>query len=322
MTRPRPSPLTISIRQRLLNYAKSHKLDFQEVLRQYAQERLLYRLSLPALQEAGFILKGALLFRVWDGAPHRATRDLDLLGSGESSVERFERLFKMLCQLEVTTPDGMEWDEESVTVEEVREEEAYHGLRVYLYGYLGEARQRLQLDLGFGDAVTPAPKMITFPALLQMPPARLRCYPPETAVAEKTQVMIRYQLNNSRVKDLWDVWTLARHIPFQGDILRQSLQATFERRQTPLPSETPPAITLRFAEDPLKRQQWRAFLGKAGVPSVDLGEVVSLLQLFLWPPLQSLAQNQPFDLAWPPGGPWQSPASPQPGEQAGTEDLE
>jgi hypothetical protein len=310
MTRPLPSPLAISIRQRLLNYAKQQQRDFQEVLRQYAQERLLYCLSHPALAEAGFILKGALLFRLWDGAPHRATRDLDVLGSGESSVARFERLFKTLCQVNVEPPDGITWAEESVVVEGVREEEDYHGLRVVLTGYLAEARLRLQVDIGFGDAVTPAPVLITFPALLGLPPPQVRAYPPETAIAEKTQVMVRLELRNSRLKDYWDVWTLSQHLSFEGAILAQALQATFARRQTPLPTETPPAFTALFAEDALKRQQWHAFLNRAGVASGELTEVVHALHGFLWPPLQSLAQNEPFLLVWPPRGPWQLPSAP------------
>ena len=313
MTRPPPSPLSISIRTRLLNYAKEHRTDFQEVLRQYAQERLLFRLSHPTLQEASFILKGALLFRLWDVAPHRATRDLDLLGSGDSSVERFVRLFKTLCRLEIEPPDGMDWAEDSVAVEEVREEEAYHGLRVFVTGYLAEARQKLQVDLGFGDAVTPGPVVVTFPTLLGLPAPRVRAYPPETVIAEKTQVMERYGLQNSRVKDLWDVWSLAQHLPFQGATLCQALEATFARRQTPLPTQPPLALTPLFAEDAFKRQQWGAFLLRAGVDPVELGEVVRALHNFLWPPLEALAQNRPLSLAWPPAGPWQSLGSTSPG---------
>jgi hypothetical protein len=266
----------------------------------------------PALQEAGFILKGALLFRLWDRAPHRATRDLDLLGSGESSVARFERLFKTLCQLEVEPPDGMEWAADSVAVEEVREEEDYHGLRVFVTGYLASARQKLQVDLGFGDAVTPGPVMVTFPALLGLPAPHMRAYPPETVIAEKTQVMERYGLQNSRVKDLWDVWSLAQHLPFQGATLCQALEATFSRRKTPLPTQPPLAMVPLFAEDALKRQQWEAFLLRAGVAPVELAEVVSALHRFLWPPLEALAQNQPFPLTWPPSGPWQSLGSTSP----------
>ncbi len=305
MTRPQPSPLAISIRQRLLNYAKLNRQDFQEVLRQYAQERLLFRLSRPEVQEAGFILKGALLFRLWDGAPHRATRDVDLLGHGEHSVARFEGLFQKLCQLAIEPPDGIEWDKDALSVEEKREDEEYPGLRVFLTGYLAEAKLKLQCDIGFGDAVTPGPVLITFPALLGLPPARLRAYNPETAIAEKTQIMVRQELRNSRVKDYWDIWTLSQHLSFQGPVLCQALAATFSRRRTPIPGEPPPGLLPAFAQDRMKRQQWQAFLVRSGVPPLDLGEVVGALNNFLWPPLQSLARNHSFDMIWPPTGLWQ-----------------
>ncbi len=327
MKNAQPSGVAASVRQRLLNLAHQQRLDFQDVLRRYAIERLLYRLS-QSEYASQFILKGAMLFTLWSGTPQRATQDLDLLGYGENSIAHFEDIFRRLCQLELDEPDGLEWQPELLKIQQMREEDQYQGLRVHLVARLAVARIAIQIDIGFGDTVTPAPEIVSFPTLLSFPAPQVRSYPRETVVAEKFQVMVSLELVNSRIKDFYDLWVLARHFAFDGPTLCRALQATFDRRSTPLPTEPPVAFTSAFAEDREKQRLWQAFLRKNRLEAngTTLGDVAAQLEQFLLPPATTQARNQPFEQQWPAGGPWQvrepQPQAESPAPDEGTVEPE
>jgi hypothetical protein len=112
LRKDKPRNLAASVHDRLLQLAKKQKEDFQTLLTRYCLERLLYRLSRSPHCE-DFILKGALLFALWSEQPHRPTKVLDLLGRGESSIERVEQLFRELCT-QVVEDDGLIFRPETV----------------------------------------------------------------------------------------------------------------------------------------------------------------------------------------------------------------
>jgi predicted nucleotidyltransferase component of viral defense system len=300
-----PAKLTASVHQRLLNLAQHGEDDFQTLLTRYALERLLYRVSRTE-QGKQFILKGALAFCLWGERLHRATRDLDFLGSGESDAAYFSEFFHNLCHVEVEE-DGIRLVEESIIVSQVREDEEYAGVRVELMTKLGNARIPVQIDIGFGDVVTPEPAEVEFPALLGFPKPRVRAYPRETVIAEKFWIMAQLAMGNTRLKDYYDLWVLSKNFSFDGQLLCQAIQATFARRKTSLPSEIPIALTPAFSKNPLKQSQWTAFLkkGRLEKESLSLADVVPALHDFLMPPTLALVAATPFAQAWPAGGPWQ-----------------
>lgn len=305
MTSGAPRNLPASVHQRLLNIAHHQHLPFQRVIGQYAVERLLYRLSQSPHREQ-FILKGAMLFLLWrKDALHRPTRDLDLLGQGEDSRERLEVVFRDLCGTPVEE-DGLRFLPDSVSSQEIREEEVYGGIRVKLLAMLGEARISLQVDIGFGDAVMPPAQEADFPTLLSFPTPRLLVYPREAVIAEKYQAMVAMGMPNSRMKDFYDLWTLAREFSFNGSMLCQAIAATFARRRTPLPEETPTALTPVFSEDGEKQGQWQGFLSKSELDPLHLTDVTVLLRDFLMPATQATIEARAFDMLWSPGGPWQT----------------
>jgi predicted nucleotidyltransferase component of viral defense system len=243
------------------------------VLKRFGIERLLYRLS-ESSHKGNFILKGAMLFELWMGQAHRTTKDLDLLGSGTTDIPRLEALFRDLCVLPVEA-DGLEFLPESVKGVEIREDNLYQGVRVTLLARLGAARISLQVDIGFGDAVFPAPEEVEYPSLLGFPCPRLRAYSQATVVAEKFQVMVELGLVNSRLKDYYDIWTILNRFEVPQETLREAIRATFQRRQTPLPTRVPEGLSEAFAVDPQKQTQWKAFLRKTGAdPSMELERVV------------------------------------------------
>ncbi|WP_292452245.1 nucleotidyl transferase AbiEii/AbiGii toxin family protein [Mesorhizobium sp.] len=237
----RPADLPASILARLRNIARNKQTDNQLILRRYAIERLLYRLSISPHRDQ-FILKGAMLFTAWLNDPFRPTQDLDLLGFGNPAVTAIRSVFETICRIEAEK-DGLVYDANGLSVEVIREGQQYGGVRVQTAASLGRTRIPVQVDIGFGDAVTPTAQELEFPSLLSAEGPRLRAYPRETVVAEKLQAIVVLGQANSRMKDFYDLLALSRLFAFEGGSLVQAIRATFERRDTLLPTETPFSIS-------------------------------------------------------------------------------
>jgi len=268
--------LAASIRARLKQHADVTQQDFNLILTHYGLERLLYRLSVSA-HAPNFLLKGALLFSVWYDLPHRPTRDVDLLGYGPDDIDSAITAFREISQIVVD--DGIKFDAASIKGMEIRKEAGYGGVRIDIQATLDGARISLQVDIGFGDAVTPEPLAISYPILLDDQTApQLRAYPKYTVVAEKFQALCALGMANSRMKDYFDLWVLLRENDLDKVELRRAIEATFARRQTPMPTATPVGLSDGFLDDTTKQLQWRAFLRKNKLNAIDLYEVVTLLR--------------------------------------------
>lgn len=286
-----------SVKQRLLNLSRKTGEDFQLLLTRYAIERLLHRLSVSNHRDV-FILKGAMLFALWTGQMHRPTRDLDLLGFGEPGGEGLKRMFAEVCRVE-SPGDGLVFDAESVTMETIREDQEYGGQRIKVSVTLVQARVSLQVDVGFGDAVTPAAVVVDYPSLLGMECSRLRAYPKETVVAEKLEAIVQLGFANTRMKDFYDLLVISRTFSFDGEILCEAIAKTFRRRGTELPPATPVGLSGTFARDPGKQTQWKAFLNRSGLSAAEsLEEVVTEIATFLGSPLACAAGGEIFTARW------------------------
>lgn len=286
-----------SVRARLLDRARAEKTDFQILLTRYALERLLYRLSVSDQRER-FVLKGAMLFATWRDDPFRPTRDLDLLGHGDADPAAVAESVRAICSVAVPD-DGVVFDVEHIEAGAIRDEAEYAGVRVRTSATIAGARLPIQIDVGFGDAITPDPVEIEYPALLDAPAPVLRAYPPETVVAEKLEAIVSLGVANSRMKDFYDLWVIAQTFAFEGVVLANAVQQTFDRRRTSWPEQTPSGLSEAFASE--RDAQWRAFLARdrlAAAP-VSLIQVAEELRAFPQPVLERQ------DLAsWSPGGPW------------------
>lgn len=293
-----------SVRDRLLQQHRESGIDHNRLLNQYALERLLYRLSVSSSRD-GFLLKGAMLFTVWhQGTPHRMTRDLDLLGFGDPQVATLEETFRSLCDAAVEA-DGLVFDVSSVQGAEIREGANYPGVRITMRATLGPARINLQIDIGFGDHCAD-PEEIEVPSLLGMPAAKLRAYRRETVVAEKLEAINLLGLQNTRLKDYFDLWFLARHFDFDGEVLAAAIAATFKRRAAVFPASLPRGLSEEFWGASQKTTEWKAFWRKAGpggeAPSLE--ETVRSIAEFVDLPLQEAAQSAGWEARWQAGGPW------------------
>lgn len=278
-----------SIRQRLLNLARERGEDFQQVLVSYALERLLYRLAQSGYRER-FVLKGALLFRLWFDLAQRPTRDVDFLGFGDAEPEQCAAVFRELAAMERSSEDGLVFDAASVRAVEIRKEAGYPGVRVNMTAMLDGARIPVQCDIGFGDAVTPAPLEQTYPTLLDLPAPVLAVYPLETVVAEKLEAMVKLAGFNSRVKDYFDLWVLMRYEKIDRTLLPGAIRATFARRQTALPAALPAGLTQEFAA--ARQVMWQAFLARSQLTAPPLAEVLDELRAQCWPLLQAAVETE------------------------------
>lgn len=272
-----------SVHQRLLNIRDTSGEQFNHLLMRYGLERLLYRVQIAGHANT-FVLKGAMLFALWHDVPGRSTRDIDLLGFGDLTHDRLRAIFADACAAKVDD-DGMRFEPDTIQTDDIRDDQEYHGVRVRLLGFLGRARLAIQIDVGFGDALTPEPQEIDYPAILDFPAPRLRAYHPATVVAEKFNAMVVLGALNSRMKDFYDTYVILKHMRVEDDLLLVAIRATFARRNTPMPSNLPAAFTPDFLEGGLKETQWRAFLRRSALDasSLSLADVTTELRDRLWP---------------------------------------
>ena len=305
MTQAIPTNVAASVKQRLLNRARERKEDFNLLLTKYGLERILYRIGQSKYKDS-FVLKGALLFELWTEQRYRPTRDADFLSMGDNSPERYQQIFEEICGMKVED-DGVRFDRNTIKVEKIKEDQAYEGLRVTLTGFMEAARLPVQIDIGFGDAITPDPVEADFPTLLENPAPRLFSYPRETVIAEKFEALVKLGIANTRMKDFHDLKTLSELFHFESGTLVNAIQRTFERRKTVVPIDKPPtALTEEFFADTTKMAQWVAFISKNKLyiqPS-SLKSVATSIREFLMPLMQPEIMSGEHRLRWEPSGSW------------------
>lgn len=273
--------LSASIRARLKNIAKEERTDFNAVLTRYALERLLYRIG-QSNYASQYLLKGALLFNLWYDMPHRPTKDIDLLGFGNNELNYLINVFKEICS--IPADDGIFFDEDSVTADTIRKEGGYTGARIELFSELSKAKIKIQVDIGFGDAVTPGPIDANYPVLLKdLPSPKIRTYPIYTVIAEKFHAIALLGMANSRLKDYLDLYVLLKKEELDEEILLHAITSTFTRRKMVLPKNLPQGLSSEYVQDESRQAMWRSFLNKNELEYISLPDVVTWIGNFLLP---------------------------------------
>lgn len=287
--------ISASVRQKLLNRARSEQRPFAELLQYYAMERFLYRLS-QSDHSQRFILKGALMLRVWHAPEARPTMDIDMLGRTSNDVTNIIAQISDILALDVD-PDGIRFDTRSIRSEQITEDADYHGIRIRFLGFLDSARINMQIDIGFGDIIHPTPEEHEMPVMLEFAAPILICYTRESAIAEKVQAMVKLGILNSRMKDFYDIWLLSRLFDFGGDRLAQAIRVTFEQRGTPLPDDMVAFHPSFIAE---KQVQWTAFRKRLAQPRLPepFLDIVEHMASFLKPVMVSIRESQQFEKQW------------------------
>jgi len=274
-----------SVKDRLLQIARQRNENFTNLLIRYGVERLLYRLSKSEYSKK-FVLKGAALFNYWYGEPHRATMDADFAVRNKINVEETEYIIREICNIDVED-DGLIFLSKTVSSSDIRVEDAYEGIRTKIKAKLGKAVIPIQLDVGFGDLIIPPPEEIEYPTLLDFPAPKLTAYTVETSIAEKIQVIVERGMQNSRMKDYYDVYYLIRTFEIDTAKLRRAVIETFKRRKTLFPEGAPIGLSREFIEDRQKKLQWKGFLKKSAIKEADmsLDNVVKTIRDYIIPVL-------------------------------------
>jgi predicted nucleotidyltransferase component of viral defense system len=284
-----------SIHRRLLNKAKEMNRPFNELLQYYAMERFLCRLS-KSDYAGKYILKGALMLRVWQAPFARPTMDIDMLGKTSNDIDAVVRQFKDICDVTVE-PDGLTFNPDSIRAQRITEDADYEGLRLRFTGNLGNARISIQIDIGFGDVVFPKPKSEALPTILDFAPPKLSCYSRESMVAEKFEAMVRHSDLNSRMKDFYDIWLITGQFDFDGSVLLKAVSKTFQNRNVEVPGKIP-AFTKDFAAS--KQKQWDVFYRRLSTKDIphDFHEVIRFISEFLQPIADAIVSEHNFNMHW------------------------
>ncbi len=300
----KPTDMGASVRARLQNVARARNFEFQLTLQRYAIERFMYRLGVSQHRDQ-FVLKGAMLFVLWDDSILRPTRDLDLAGFWANDADSLVAAFREICAIPYPS-DGIEFESDTLEVTPIRDGAEYHGFRARMNVRLGSAVIHLQVDVGFGDAIVPAPEDVSYPTLLDAEPPRIRAYPREAVLSEKLHAMVSHGEINSRYKDFFDVWLLSSRFEFAGERLAASIQATFTRRKSVSFSPWPVALTPQFYADSMRSRMWMNYLSRSKLVDApaEFDAVGARVIDFLGPPLRALSAASGFERSWPPGGPW------------------
>lgn len=293
-----------SVRQRLRNKSRQMGVSPDTFLQFYAMERFLYRLGLSRYRN-DFVLKGAVLLLAWQIEHMRPTRDIDLLGFTDNSLENIARIFSDICEMVMPDDDGLVFDAQTLHTVRIKEDADYEGVRATFLAYLGATRIRMQIDVGFNDIISPAPQAVDFPVLLNNPPPELRGYTAESVVAEKFEAMVKLGEINSRLKDFFDIWLLSQQFTFRGSELSEAIRATFERRGTLLDG-LPATLGTNFAGHREKQIQWSAFLQKSKLDYAppQFADVAACIAAFIAPIINARSEKTNLNTVWQPSGPW------------------
>ncbi|HLB52443.1 MAG: hypothetical protein A3E80_06470 [Chlamydiae bacterium RIFCSPHIGHO2_12_FULL_49_9] len=269
-----------SVYSRLKNIALAKNRPTQEVLRYYAMERFLYRLSVSQ-HKRSFFLKGGLMLMVWDPTTHRATVDIDLLAKASNSIENISRILKEICSHPVLQ-DGIEFNSTDLILAESQIETEYTGLSARFSAHLHTAKLPLRIDIGFSDKIFPKPANVDYPALLDFPSPELQGYTPETMIAEKLDAMVKLGLANSRMKDFYDIWTIVSQFQIKPEKIAPVIREVFQNRKTVV-REIPKAFSEAFYNMPKTLERWDAFLKGIGHDPVPLEKVIFEIRDFFLP---------------------------------------
>ena len=302
--KPPVKNIEASVRGRLQDKARKTNRPFAEVFQYYGMERFLYRFAQSKYAKS-FILKGALMFTVWDVPQRRTTVDIDFLARFDNKIEKIEQVMREVCDTK-TPIDGLVFDSKTVKGQRIKEDADYEGVRVKFLGFLEKSELSMQIDVGFGDVITPKPSVVDYPTILDFPAPHLQGYTFESVVAEKFEAMIKLGTLNSRMKDFYDVWLMTRQFNFEGKKLTSAIKATFEHRKTPLPSSKPLFAAGIYAEESVQATWWKAFLKKNQIKDApdSFKKVASAVEEFLSAPIVAIASGKELSNKWQAPGPW------------------
>lgn len=289
--------LAESVLHRLKNHAKTTRRRTDELLRYYAIERFLYRLSVSKHSEK-FFLKGGLMLKALAISNHRATLDIDLLERTNNSIENLTEIINDISKIDIVA-DGIQYDTSSMKLSEMQINAEYNGVYVLFNAIIHSAKIPVQLDIGFSDVIYPEPIVIVYPTILEFPPPKLKGYTPESIIAEKFEAMTKLGMVNTRMKDFFDIWIFSQQLTFFGASLQKAIRATYDKRQTSF-NRLPDSISEVFYTDPAHQVRWKQFLQniESVEKNIELPTVIGEIKEFLEPIVTASLEEKTFNKTW------------------------
>ena len=263
-----------SIRAKLLFISKIENISFQLMLIRYFLERLLYRISLSEYKNT-FCLKGGVLLYLFEERKSRPTMDIDFLATNtENEPKNLKAIFSNICKINYDV-DAVTFDNQTISVSEIIKQGNYNGIRISLIARLDTIKQRIQIDIGFGDKVYPNPVLVYYPVILDMEQPKNKVYSIYSAIAEKFEAMIQLSEANSRMKDFYDVFTLLTINEINRFELEEAIKLTFKTRKTVI-SDNHSIFQDQFYKNSERLNQWNAFKKKAKI--IDAPEFAMVME--------------------------------------------
>lgn len=259
----KPQNVTASRQQLIMNQSRQMNVPYEMLLRRYAFDRFLKRLTMSEY-ERNLILKGALALNAYTETGSRPSKDIDFLGAN-LTAEKILPIISEIANVKLDQDDGIHFDVSTFKSEPIQTKHEEAGVRVTGIARMGNIRIPLKIEVSFGHIVTPEPNMVTIPALLEDGgPTTILAYTRETILAEKFEAMVKLGFGNTRIKDFYDIRLLMRTQNLDGEVAVAALRNTFTKRKTKLPTE-PPIV---FSEEFIKtsgEKQWKSFISKLGI---------------------------------------------------------
>ncbi len=271
-----------SIRAKLLHISKLENISYQLMLIRYFQERLLYRLSMSEYKNI-FYLKGGVLLYLFEEQKSRPTMDIDFLAAKtKNEIDNLINIFANICKIEYNE-DAVIFDYKNIDATEIVKNGNYKGVRVNITGKLDTIKQRIQIDIGFGDKIYPKPMLVKYPVILEMEQPEINAYTIYSAIAEKFEAMIQLSEANSRMKDFYDIYILLSNNEIDKLELEEAIKLTFETRGTII-SDNHSIFQEQFYKNQDRLTQWKAFKNKAKIVfNLEFDTVLKLIKIELEP---------------------------------------
>jgi len=210
--------------------ARNHNSQPQDIMQMYFFERLLYRISISKYKH-NFILKGGLLLSAIFSDRRRTTQDMDTMIKGIDL--NFEAIKKIIDEIvNVDIDDDIRF--EVTKYKDIREQDKYGGIKVYLIGHKEHLQVPLSIDISINDPITPRELEFRYKSIFNDSYIKIMAYNIETIIAEKFETFITDNIQNTRLKDFYDIYMLMSNHSEEIDnkILIKAIKNTFKRRET------------------------------------------------------------------------------------------
>ena len=279
-----------SIRGKIYNFAKKSNIPGSKMYIRYFLERLLYRI-MNSKYKNNFIIRGSSLLYIYNSEKARQTKDLDFMGVGiDNSLNYMEKAFKEIISVQCPE-DCVEFLPETLKVEKIQSDKLYSSVRVSMVATLQTMREKVSLDIGFDDVITPEAKLFKYPIILKdIPGFDVRSYTIETSLAEKVETIISRGDDNTRMKDYYDIWYILTNIGVDENVFRNALINTFSHRNTEF-NDASVVFDIDFYLNTERNKLWIAFMKKSEIPFISLYDVGLFIIENIKPIITSLSKT-------------------------------